>query len=141
MRLALLPAAVLGLAMATGAAMAFPAQRIQPCDEHPPAWALQPVSGPVWIYEVPADEMTARCNKAPGVVMYGCTFRATAAHPAIVFLNALLTPAERECTLTYEKAHLPPNNWLDPTTEARATDLPGITSPAALPGMIHSPHE
>jgi hypothetical protein len=105
MRLALLPAAVLGLAMATGAAAAFPGPGDQPCDEMPPMSARQPVDGPVWVYTIPNDRMNAQCNKAPGVAVFGCTFLATAKHPAVIFLNALLTPAERKCTLTYERAH------------------------------------
>jgi hypothetical protein len=127
--------------MATSAAAAFPGVAIQPCDEKPPTWARQPVTEPVWIYTVPNDRINAQCNKAPGVALGGCTFRATAKHPAIIFLNALLTPAERQCTLVYEKAHLPPNNWLDPIAEARAIDTSGVAAPASIPGMRPGSHE
>jgi hypothetical protein len=56
------------------------------------------------------------------VTILGCTFRANDKHPALIFINAEETPAERACTLTYERAHLSPNNWVDSQAEAEAPD-------------------
>jgi hypothetical protein len=67
--------------------------------------------------------MDSWCHKQPGSIMLGCTFLPSPKHAAaIIFINAEETPAERACTMTYEKAHLPPNNWVDPVAEARAQD-------------------
>lgn len=119
-------AAFLLIAVLSTPALAFPGVLQQPCDSPPPGSAQQPVIGTVWVYTIPNDQMNARCNKGAGPVMFGCADLANARHPALIFLNAELSPAERDCTLIYEKAHLPPNNWVDPVAEARATDLPGV---------------
>lgn len=99
-----------------GPALAFPGLGRQPCDDPPPQSAQQPVTDPVLTFTIPNEKLAARCNFGP-IVVFGCAFLATTKHPAIIFLNADLTPGERTCTLLYEKAHLPPNNWQDPVME------------------------
>ena len=108
-------AVVLGI-LQVGPALAFPGLGRQPCDDPPPQSAQQPVTDPVLTFTIPNEKLAARCNFGP-IVVFGCTFLATAKHPAIIFLNSDLTPVERACTLLYEKAHLPPNNWQDPVME------------------------
>ncbi len=34
-----------------------------------------------------------------------------------IYLNDLSLTSDRQCNLLYEKAHLPPNNWFDPSVE------------------------
>ena len=99
-----------------GPAAAFPTAGLQPCDDPPPLSAQRSVTDPVLIFTTPSRLMAAKCHFGP-IIVHGCTFRATAEHVAIIFLNADLTPEGRVCTLLYEKAHLPPNNWQDPVME------------------------
>ena len=101
----------------------FPGQTFQPCGKMPPASARRPVTDKVLIFDIPNEKMAAKCNKVPSAnALYGCTFLANSKHPAVIFLNASLNPEERACTLIYEKAHLPPNNWLDPVEESWAVN-------------------
>jgi hypothetical protein len=106
---------------------------LQPCDNQPPPSAQRPVMVPVDIFTVPGGAMFATCNKqVSSLVIYGCTFQASAGHPAIILLNADENSVERACTLRYEEAHLPPNNWLDHVMEARTLDVPAQPIPASL---------
>ena len=126
-----------GLAALCLAALSAPAWahfdgKFQPCDNRPPAAAQQPVSVPVSIFVVPGAEMHTRCRKQPnGLVIYGCTFLPSPGHDAVVLINGDQDAAERACTLTYEMAHLPPNNWLDAAMEAATPDAVPETGAAA----------
>jgi hypothetical protein len=108
-------------------AMAFPGGGSpQPCENPPPKSAQAPVTVPIEVYVVPSANMSEWCHKEPGAIMLGCTYLPSPKHAAaIILINATETPAERACTLIYEKAHLPPNNWFDPVAEARAVNVPG----------------
>jgi len=122
--------AALGVALAsTPACAGFAGVPLQPCDNRPPLTAQQPVSVAFSVLTVPGRDMFAVCRKlASTVVIYGCTFPATASRPAMILLNADQDTSERACTLLYEKAHLPPNDWQDPVMEKRT---PNATPPAA----------
>jgi hypothetical protein len=110
--------------MCTPACANFAGVPLQPCDNRPPASAQRPVSVAFSIFTVPGRAMFAVCNKVAGaLVIYGCAFPATAGRPAVILLNADQDASERACTLTYEKAHLPPNNWQDPVMESRTADV------------------
>jgi len=117
-------AAAAFVATTTGVALGhFDGYPKQPCDNQPPATARRPIAVPVSIVTVPSSDMFTRCRKQPGdLVIYGCTFLPKADHPAQIFLNGSQTDQERACTLVYEEAHLPPNNWLDQAMEAMAPD-------------------
>lgn len=95
------------------------AQLAEACRIVPPASVRQAPSDVYWVYTVANDRMEYQCGAVPGPAIMGCTILRTATHPPMIFLNADLTPEERDCTLLYEKAHLPPNNWQDPVMEAR----------------------
>lgn len=106
-------------------AVAFPGTNIQPCDNPPPLTARAPVTVPVRTYYVQPEKMDTVCHKVSGAIMFGCVFLPTGERKeAIVMINAGETNAEQGCTIVYEMAHLPPNNWVDPVAEARAPDLP-----------------
>jgi hypothetical protein len=101
----------------------FDGRQFQPCDNRPPPTALHPVTVPVSIFTVPSGDMFKRCRKQPGdLVIYGCTFLPSAGHTAVILINGDQDPQEQSCTLVYEKAHLPPNNWLDQAMEALSPD-------------------
>ncbi len=119
-----LSALVLAFALATtGAEAHFDGRHYQPCDNRPPPDARQPISVPVTIKAVPGTRMFSACRKSPvDIIIYGCTFLPTPGHPAVILLNADQDDAERACTLAYEEAHLPPNNWLDASMEAASPD-------------------
>jgi len=115
-------AALCALALCSPAFARFDG-KLQPCDNRPPVAAQQRVNVPVAIFVVPGSEMFERCRKEPSsLVIYGCTFLPSAGHDAVVLLNGDQDPAERACTLVYEEAHLPPNNWLDAAMEAATPD-------------------
>jgi hypothetical protein len=38
----------------------------------------------------------------------------------IIAVSSFLSPEDYACVLTYEKAHLPPNNWMDQAWEDAA---------------------
>jgi hypothetical protein len=116
-------AAAVAAALLTQSAYARFDRPLQPCDNRPPAGATQPVTVPVSVFVVPGRDMFARCRKQPSdVIIYGCTFLPSGDEPALVLINGDQSPGEQACTLLYEKAHLPPNNWLDPAMEARTPD-------------------
>ena len=122
MRLALGVACWAALACSPAFA-AFDGVPLQPCDNRPPASARQPVAVAFSVLTVPGPEMFAVCNKAAGaLVIYGCTFLPSAGHTAVILINGDQDPQEQSCTLVYEKAHLPPNNWLDQAMEALSPD-------------------
>jgi hypothetical protein len=107
----------------TPACASFSGVPLQPCDNRPPLSAQQPVSVAFSVLTVPGQDMFAVCRKLVStLVIYGCTFPATASRPAMILLNADQDPSERACTLLYEKAHLPPNDWQDPAMETRTPD-------------------
>jgi hypothetical protein len=107
----------------SGASAHFDNLPIRPCDNRPPITAQHAVTVPVSILTIPGTEMFAKCEKQPrDIVIYGCTFLPAPGQPALILLIGDQDEQERACTLTYEKAHLPPNNWLDATTEARSPD-------------------
>ena len=109
--------------LSSDASAHFEGRPLQPCDNRPPATALKPITVPVSIMTVPGADMFDKCRKQPkDLVIYGCTFLPAPGRPALILLNADQNEQERACTLIYEKAHLPPNNWLDTIMEARAPD-------------------
>jgi hypothetical protein len=119
--------------ISTSASAHFDGRIFQPCDNRPPETARQAVTVPVSILTVPGAEMFTECRKEPAdMVIYGCTFLPKAGQPARILLNADQDPHERACTLIYEEAHLPPNNWLDEAMEAMSPDA----KPAA-PNLDH----
>ena len=108
---------------ATAASAHFDGYPNQPCDNRPPATARLPVSVPVSILTVPNSDMFTKCRKQPrDLVTYGCTFLPSADHQAQIFINGAQTHQEQACTLIYEEAHLPPNNWLDRAMEVLSPD-------------------
>lgn len=123
--------------MTTGVAFGhFDGYPNQPCDNQPPATARRPITVPVSILTIPSTEMFAKCRKQPGdIVIYGCTFLPGPDRPAQIFLNDAQSDQERVCTLLYEEAHLPPNNWLDQVMEAMSPDAtPQAASSILVPG-------
>ena len=76
----------------------------------------------------PAGKIIAWCHKDPAMtaILNGCTFQATPTRHALVILSDALTDRDRVCVLTYEFAHLPPNNWQDPVMEATAPNAPAL---------------
>jgi hypothetical protein len=118
MRLRPIACALLLSLTCAGDALAFPGPFTQPCDMVPPASAQRPVKERFDVYDVPDREMIQRCKAVPGPPIYGCTFLGHGHGPSVILLNDHLTPKERACTLLYEKAHLPPNNWQDPAVES-----------------------
>lgn len=134
MRLALGAAFWAALACAPACA-SFDGVPLQPCDNRPPLTAQQPVKVAFSVLTVPGQAMFAVCRKmASTLVIYGCTFPATATRPAMILLNADEDPSQRACTLLYEKAHLPPNDWQDPVMEKRT---PNAAPPATLVRLLH----
>jgi hypothetical protein len=132
MRLALGVACWAALACSPAFA-AFDGVPLQPCDNRPPASARQPVAVAFSVLTVPGPAMFAVCNKAAAaLVIYGCTFPASAGRPAMILLNADQNARQRACTLLYEKAHLPPNDWRDPVMEKRTPDALRPAAPARL---------
>lgn len=112
-------AMLIATTLSSSAETHFEGRRFQPCDNRPPDSAQQPVDVPVTVKMVPGSEMFTECRKSKiNIIIYGCTFLPTAGHPALIFLNADQYEMERACTLIYEEAHLPPNNWLDVSMEA-----------------------
>ena len=115
--------AVFATLLSSDASAHFAGHPLQPCDNRPPTTALQPISVPVSIQTIPGSDMFTQCRKQPGdMIIYGCTFLPAPGKPALILLNGDQTQEERNCTLTYEEAHLPPNNWLDKVMEARTPD-------------------
>jgi len=115
-----LASVVLGLALTSGASAFF-----QPCDNVPPKSAQQTPSVDFQVVDVPRADMAADCQKIipAGSRIYGCTFEpGVVSADWAVILDQSLSPAERACTLLYEKAHMPPNNWLDQSMEAQIPD-------------------
>jgi len=107
----------------TSAVAHFDGRQYQPCDNRPPSTARQPVTVPTLVLTVPGADMFTECRKQPAdMVIYGCTFLPSGDRPALVLINGDQDASERACTLIYEKAHLPPNNWMDPVMEAASPD-------------------
>ena len=118
----------------------FDGVRYQPCDNRPPVTAEQPITVPISVLDVPGADMFVRCHKQQvGNIIYGCTFLPTAGHKAVVVINADMTADEQKCTLTYEKAHLPPNNWFDQATEAATPGIIAWTPPKSMPVSSTTP--
>jgi len=117
--------------LSSSASAHFDGRSLQPCDNRPPVRAQRPVTVPMMVLTVAGKDMFAQCHKQPAdMVIYGCTFLPTATQPAFVLINADQDATERACTLLYEKAHLPPNNWLDPVMEAASPDAVPTLGPA-----------
>ncbi len=78
----------------------------------------------------PNAQIKAWCHKDPAMtaILNGCTFQAQDMpnRHALVILNADLDQRDAVCVLTYEFAHLPPNNWQDPVMEATAPNDPAV---------------
>jgi hypothetical protein len=112
------------LALCSNAQAEFLGRRLQPCDNVPPASAQLPLTVPVTIQKVRGADMFSKCRKQPNdLVIYGCTFLPTDTRQALILLNSDQTDSEQACTLMYEKAHLPPNNWRDDAMEAMTPDV------------------
>lgn len=97
----------------------------------PPLSAQKTITEPFQLFLIPDDQMDAKCNKMPNTPIGGCTFLANSARPAVIYLNSSMATADIGCLLIYEKAHLKPNNWLDPAFEATVKNLPDVTDVVA----------
>lgn len=135
-------------ALLTSPALAyFPGQIVQPCDNVPPKSARQPVSVQTRIYDTSNADMLDIMGADPALPdqLYGLSMPLIVAgglhtlhgtvldlnDPAVkaakiwvIYLNEEMTAKERACTLLYEKAHLPPNNWADYAIEGWVDKLP-----------------
>jgi hypothetical protein len=126
----LLPIAVAVLVGMSGPAMAgqFDDQNLRPCDNVPPVSAQMEPTVKSTIISAADAEMASDCMKVlpANSHIYGCTFEpGGGGDPAfgwIIVLNSGLSQPERDCTLLYEKAHLPPNLWKDVTLESTIRD-------------------
>lgn len=91
------------------------------CNYVPPAGKQQPVTVTVSIVLTPTADMHATCGytweQKPGEL--GACSMPNPDDPTEWFLvlDADLSTKEQACVLIYEKAHMPPNNWLDPAVE------------------------
>ena len=72
--------------------------------------------------EATLDAIVPFADRQFDLVIYGCTFLPGADHSATILINGDQNAQERACTLLYEEAHLPPNNWLDQAMEAISRD-------------------
>jgi hypothetical protein len=75
-----------------------------------------------WQYSiryVPQRSMSGHCHFVPDHGRYsaGCAVWLGGSR-YLIFVNSEQSSASIACTITYEKAHLPPNSWLDPKMEA-----------------------
>ncbi len=117
---------VLALSGNAFAGSAFVGQKYLPCQNVAPANKQANPSLKYSITTSPDADMNQICGNgawAGSGHTYGCSYplmhdwnhRLTT--PWKIYLNNLLTPAERTCTLKYEFAHMPPNNWFDGMAE------------------------
>ena len=71
-------------------------------------------------YSMDTADILSICKIPSGRKVAACEFPSPSpAHPdrrVIVYDNRLVGN-DLECILTYERAHVPPNNWLDPVRE------------------------
>jgi hypothetical protein len=99
-----------------------------PCENMPPSSAQREPDVPYHVVTAPAASIASWCHKDAArmtAVLWGCTYLKDASgQRALIVLSDALSPTDRACVLTYERAHLSPNNWLDPVIEATAPDDP-----------------
>lgn len=112
-------AAFAGLLSALPAA----AQAVEYCHDHhrmPPAAFQREPNVPYTIVTVPPAEMDAQ----PQSPIFGKVWgHAHDNHDGTwtIFIRGGLAPADRACVIIYEKAHLPPNSWIDGKVEIPST--------------------
>jgi hypothetical protein len=124
---------IFAVLFSTAAYAHFDGAQNQPCDNEPPISARLPVDVPVYILKVPGSAMFTDCRKQPkDLVIYGCTFLPTKTTPGLILLNGDQDQHELACTLLYERAHLPPNNWWDAKMEATSPNAEPQATPAVV---------
>jgi hypothetical protein len=121
------------LALLAILATAAPAHAGVACATQPPEWAQQEPSVNYRVIHQPQAMMARACHKdAARLVapLLGCAYLndATNTGTALIILSAELDDADQKCVLTYEKGHIPPNNWADKTMEAGAPDDPALVA-------------
>lgn len=112
---------VVGLLLLANPALGaeFPAA---PCmsDAQPPSWVVEPTV-PYMVYRLSRERLHETCS-SPKRNVTACAYQVAdrPGHWAILIADDI-SGAEYQCNLDYEKAHLPPNFWFDPTIESPET--------------------
>lgn len=81
----------------------------------PPLSAQQEPSVPYSLLWLSAVDMLDHCPEGAAA----CTQMVPFEDRAEIYIVDTLSEVDRACVPIYEKAHLPPNNWIDAEVEAR----------------------
>jgi len=95
------------------------------CSKLPPKSARQEPTDPYVILRKSSANIQQYCGGGVARhIITGCTvFTGKSGEPDswIIAIDSGLTSKEYACVLLYEKAHLPPNNWVDEAWETHIT--------------------
>lgn len=90
-----------------------------PCRRPPPVSAQHSPTAPYKIIKFDAAMLQAFCQGGR-IHLSGCAIEPPSANSPdhwIIAINSDLSVKDFACAVTYEKAHLPPNNWQDDALE------------------------
>jgi hypothetical protein len=101
-------------------AMASPAAAVETCRgvPMPPNSAQMEPTVPYEIWWLSREDLNRYCPAKAAACTHDVP---TPQQPdrAVIYIINTLNAVDRKCVPIYEKAHLPPNNWIDPEVEAR----------------------
>jgi hypothetical protein len=87
----------------------------EPCLDLPPIDKRLEPTVPYRLIELSSRELQERCGGPFSRVVIACSRQEDPFNPNdwIVVIDADMPPADKACVLLYQKAHMPPNNWVD----------------------------
>lgn len=112
----------IGLSAMSGQVLAADAELMHKyrnlCSALPPLSARQEPTVKYDVYRLSAEDIQKYCG-ATGPKFTACAVSPYKGHPDgwAIFITSPLSDRDYDCVLMYEKAHLPPNNWIDPRWE------------------------
>jgi hypothetical protein len=123
MRLAVAALCVLALTGSAGADYVLKGQFRAPCSMLPPLEARKEPTVPYYVSVLPQATVQRRCTNGAKVhqpVTACITQKPDSNGQWPIFISSFLSKRDAACVLLYEKAHLPPNNWMDQAWEDQA---------------------
>lgn len=122
MRIALAALCALAMTSSANADYILKGQFRAPCKMTPPPYARHEPSVPYTVETLPQPQAERRCTA--GKMELAQPMTACAMPPGwvgnanwIIVVSDFLSPADLACVMIYEKAHLPPNSWIDKAWE------------------------
>lgn len=87
----------------------------EPCLDLPPIDKRAEPTVQFRLIELPTAELQTRCGGPFSRIVIACSRQEDPFNPGdwVVIIDADMPAADKACVVLYQKAHMPPNNWVD----------------------------